>query len=89
MEKSLNLLDGIYEKVVTRAASFLSPDEITKFGEFRKQAIGGNRMMLAMNRKRWCRKRSEWIAKPNKVQPAQNAWLKCKVVFATICFAKM
>jgi len=50
-EKNLNLLDGIYEQVATRASSFLGPDEITRFNEFRTQAINGNRMQLAMSRK--------------------------------------
>lgn len=50
-EKNLALLDAIYEQVQSRAGSFLSPDEVTKFGEFRKMAINNNRMALAVNRK--------------------------------------
>ena len=49
--KNLNLLDGIYEKVSARASSFLSPEDLKKFSEFRANAINGNRMGLAINRK--------------------------------------
>src|SRR6266550_4475649 len=50
-ERTLTLLDGIYGRVAARAGSFLSPEEVGKFGEFRKIAINGNRMGLAVNRK--------------------------------------
>jgi hypothetical protein len=50
-ERTLTLLDGIYGRVAARAGSFLSPEEVGKFGEFRKIAINGNRMGLAINRK--------------------------------------
>jgi hypothetical protein len=50
-EKNLNLLDSIYDRVSTRAASFLTPDELQKFGDFRKTAINNNRAALAINRK--------------------------------------
>ena len=50
-ERTLTLLDGIYGRVAERAGSFLSPEEVGKFGEFRKIAINGNRMSLAINRK--------------------------------------
>lgn len=50
-EKNLNLLGGIYERVTARASSFLSPEEVTKFGEFRTSAINMNRMALEINRK--------------------------------------
>jgi hypothetical protein len=49
--KNLDLLDSIYDKVSVRAASFLSPDDLKKFSEFRTNAINGNRIGLAMNRK--------------------------------------
>ena len=39
------------EQVSVRAATFLSPDDLKKFSEFRTKAISGNRMGLAMNRK--------------------------------------
>ena len=50
-EQSLQLLDGIYDKVSARAASFLSPEDLEKFSEFRTTAIKNNRMGLAMNRR--------------------------------------
>lgn len=50
-ERSLQLLDSIYEKVGTRAGSFLSPEDIEKFGAFRTNAITANRMGIALNRK--------------------------------------
>jgi hypothetical protein len=50
-ETNLKLLDGIYERVAARAASFLSEEELKKFGEFRTAAINQNRMALTVNRK--------------------------------------
>ena len=50
-ERNLSLLDAIYGRVTARASSFLSEQEIAKFGEFRTQAISGNRMALTVNRK--------------------------------------
>ncbi len=50
-ERNLNLLDSIYEQVQSQAGSFLSPEEIEKFAEFRKMAINNNRMAFAVNRK--------------------------------------
>lgn len=50
-ERSLTLLDGIYERVAARADTFLSADELKKFGEFRTTAITQNRMALTLNRK--------------------------------------
>ena len=50
-EKSLQLLDGIYEQVYTRAGSFLAPEELEKFMEFRKLAVNNNRIALTLNRK--------------------------------------
>lgn len=50
-EKSVKLLEGIYERVTARASSFLSAEELQKFGEFQKTAINGNRGSLLMNRK--------------------------------------
>jgi hypothetical protein len=49
-EQNLKLIDGIFERVGARAGSFLSPEEIQKFNEFRTKAINGNRMALMMNR---------------------------------------
>ncbi len=50
-EQSLKLLEGIYDNVSTRAASFLSPEDLEKFSEFRTAAIKNNRMGLIMNRR--------------------------------------
>jgi len=50
-ETNLKLLDGIYERVAARADSFLSADELKKFGEFRTSALNMNRMALTVNRK--------------------------------------
>lgn len=50
-EKNLQLLDSIYEQVGSGAASFLSPEELQKFAEFRKLAINNNRLGLTVNRK--------------------------------------
>jgi hypothetical protein len=50
-ERSLKLLEGIYAKVTARANSFLSEEELKKFGEFQTNAVNGNRFALSMNRK--------------------------------------
>ena len=50
-ERNLKLLDGIYARVLARTSSFLSADEILKFGEFRSAAINNNRAGLLINRK--------------------------------------
>jgi hypothetical protein len=50
-EKSLKLLDEIYDGVSARVGSFLSPEDLKKFAEFRATAINANRAGLAMNRK--------------------------------------
>lgn len=50
-ESNLALLAGIYERAAARADSFLSPQELSNFAEFRTSAINGNRMALALNRK--------------------------------------
>lgn len=50
-EKNLKLIDGVYERTIAKAGSFLSPEEIEKLGEFRKAVSSGNRMALTMNRK--------------------------------------
>ena len=49
-DKSLKLLDDIYQRVASRSSSFLSADELVKFQEFRTTAINNNRAALAMNR---------------------------------------
>jgi RNA polymerase sigma factor (sigma-70 family) len=50
-EKNLKLLDGIYERLIARSGTFLTTEDIGKFGEFRTSVINGNRMALTMNRK--------------------------------------
>jgi hypothetical protein len=50
-EKNLKLFDDIYGRVQARTASFLSEDEIRKFGEFRTLAINNSRAALTLNRK--------------------------------------
>jgi hypothetical protein len=50
-DKNLKLLDDIYGRVATRVGSFLTPEEVEKFGEFRSKAINANRMALSINRK--------------------------------------
>lgn len=50
-ERNLKHMDTVYERVTSRASSFLSEAELKKFSEFRAQAIQNSRMSLAMNRK--------------------------------------
>jgi RNA polymerase sigma factor (sigma-70 family) len=50
-ERNLKLLDSMYEQVQNQAGGFLSPEEVEKFGEFRKLAINNNRLALTVNRK--------------------------------------
>jgi hypothetical protein len=50
-ERNLALLDAVYAQVHARAGSFLTPEELDKFAEFRKMAINNNRVALAVNRK--------------------------------------
>jgi hypothetical protein len=50
-EKNLKFMENVFERSAARAAAFLSPEEITKFNEFRTQALQGNRTALVMNRK--------------------------------------
>jgi RNA polymerase sigma factor (sigma-70 family) len=50
-ERSLKLLDGIYEQVAARGAAFLSPEELTKFQEYRTAALKNSRTALIINRK--------------------------------------
>jgi RNA polymerase sigma factor (sigma-70 family) len=49
-DKSLKLLEEIYQSATGRAGSFLSPDELAKFQEFRTTAIKNNRAALTLNR---------------------------------------
>jgi RNA polymerase sigma factor (sigma-70 family) len=50
-ERNLRLMDSIYERAVPRASSFLSPDELKKFAEFRAKAVANSRAALTMNRR--------------------------------------
>jgi RNA polymerase sigma factor (sigma-70 family) len=50
-EKNIQLLDAIYEQVQANAASFLKPEELAKFAEFRTMAVNNNRLALSVNRK--------------------------------------
>jgi RNA polymerase sigma factor (sigma-70 family) len=50
-DQDLTLLDNIYAGVESQAGSFLSPDELAKFQQFRTNAISNNRTILTMNRK--------------------------------------
>ena len=49
-ERSLQLLDGIYQQAAARMNTLLSPEELAKFDEFRNTAIKNNRGALSMNR---------------------------------------
>jgi len=49
-ERSLKLLDDIYQRTAANAASFLTADDLTKFQEFRKTALNNSRAALNMNR---------------------------------------
>jgi hypothetical protein len=48
-DKSLKLLDDIYQRAAARSGSFLSAAEQAKFQEFRTTAINNNRAALALN----------------------------------------
>jgi hypothetical protein len=50
-EKNLDLLEGIYEQVATRSASFLDQQELEKFARYRSNAVNANRLSLSVNRK--------------------------------------
>jgi hypothetical protein len=49
-DQNLKLLQGIYQRVIASAGSYLSPDEITKFQTFTGKAIANNTAALSMNR---------------------------------------
>jgi len=50
-ERNLRLMDTIYERAATRVPSFLGPDEVKKFNEFRAKAVSNSRAALTMNRR--------------------------------------
>jgi len=47
---SLKLLEEIYQQAAALAGSFLSPEELSKFQEFKTTAIDNNRAALSINR---------------------------------------
>jgi RNA polymerase sigma factor (sigma-70 family) len=49
-ERSLKLLDDIYKQVAARSSAFFSPEDVTKFQEFKTMAINNNRSALTLNR---------------------------------------
>jgi hypothetical protein len=49
-QRSLQLLDDIYQSVAARAGTFLSADDLAKFQDFRSKAINNNRTALTLNR---------------------------------------
>src|SRR5262249_39713615 len=44
------LLEEIFQQAAARAGSFLSPEELTKFQEFKTAAVANNRAALSLNR---------------------------------------
>lgn len=50
-EQSVKLIADAFERVGQRAATFLTPEELAKWSEFRQAAIDNNRTALLMNRK--------------------------------------
>jgi hypothetical protein len=50
-EKSVQRLSDIYARVAARAQSFLGPEALQKFDEFRNLGVNNSRTALAMNRK--------------------------------------
>lgn len=50
-EQSLKLIADAFERVGQRAATFLTPDEVRKWADFKQAAIDNNRTSLLMNRK--------------------------------------
>ena len=49
-ERSLKLLDDIYQRTATRGSAFLSPEELANFQTFRNNAINSSRAALKVNR---------------------------------------
>ena len=50
-ERNLKLMERIYEQAAPRVRSFLSPEEMKKFDEFRALAVANSRAALTMNRR--------------------------------------
>jgi len=49
-DRSLQLLQDIYQRASTGLSGVLSPEELTKFQEFQNTAIKNNRQVLSLNR---------------------------------------
>ncbi len=49
-DANLKLLDDIYQRAAASGSSFLSPEELAKFQEFKTKAIDNSRAALLMNR---------------------------------------
>jgi hypothetical protein len=49
-DRSLALMEDIYNRAAASAASFLSPEELKKFEEFKQAALKNNRYALTLNR---------------------------------------
>lgn len=49
-DRSVKLLEDIYQHVAARESTFLSAEDLTKFQEFKTMAINNNRSALLMNR---------------------------------------
>jgi RNA polymerase sigma factor (sigma-70 family) len=49
-ERSLKLLETIYQQAADRGGAFLSPEDLAKLQEFKAAAINNNRAGLALNR---------------------------------------
>jgi hypothetical protein len=49
-ERSLKLLDDIYQRFAARGSSFLSAEELAKFQDFRTTAVNSSRTALTLNR---------------------------------------
>jgi hypothetical protein len=50
-EQSLQLKDGILAEVAVRASAFLNVDELSKWQEFRTNAVKNSRNFILMQRK--------------------------------------
>jgi hypothetical protein len=49
-DRSLKLLNDIYQRAMALAGAFLSPEELTKFQQFGAAAVSNNRAALTLNR---------------------------------------
>jgi hypothetical protein len=49
-EKSVKMLETVYQQVAERGASFLSPEEIEKWQKFKTSGVDNSRTVLSLNR---------------------------------------